>query len=179
MKTKTINKIIQSKFNDWLAHIDDERVKELVASNSIITGGCIASMLLKEPIQDFDVYFKNKETAMAVAEYYVSKFKQNNKISSNVKDIDIKVEDSNGRLKIVIPSAGVASEDSSNQQYEYFEGDEARGSSYIENVASALEDKEVKLPDSKDKYRPLFISANAITLSDKIQLVIQILWKSR
>lgn len=77
MKTKTINAILCTKFDDFLASITDEAVRELVAKNTIITGGAIVSLLLGEKINDFDLYFRNKETVLAVARYYVAQFKKN------------------------------------------------------------------------------------------------------
>lgn len=74
MKRRTIKRILRKKFKEFLDSIDDERVQKLVAENSIITGGAISSMLLHEKVNDFDVYFKNSETALAVAEYYVGRF---------------------------------------------------------------------------------------------------------
>ena len=46
MKAKTIEKILEIKFNSWLKSITDKKVKKLAADNTIITGGAIASMLL-------------------------------------------------------------------------------------------------------------------------------------
>lgn len=73
MQKKTINKIITKKFDAWVASIDDISVQALVNNNTIITGGCIASMLLGENVNDYDVYFCNFETTKAVAEYYATK----------------------------------------------------------------------------------------------------------
>jgi hypothetical protein len=74
MKTKTINKVICQKFDEWLASITDEDVRKKVEKGSILTGGAIASMLLQESINDYDFYFKDFETTKAVAEYYVKQF---------------------------------------------------------------------------------------------------------
>ena len=74
MKIKTITAVLNKKFNEWANSIKDEKVKALVMKNTIITGGSIASMLLKEEVNDFDIYFKNEETTFAVAEYYVAQF---------------------------------------------------------------------------------------------------------
>jgi hypothetical protein len=69
MKTKTINRVINKKFDEWLASIEDDNVRKLVEKGTILTGGSIASMLLREPVNDFDFYFKDLETTKAVAEY--------------------------------------------------------------------------------------------------------------
>lgn len=178
MKKKTIEKVIEKKFAEWLATIDNPTVAKLVRENSIITGGCIASMLLKEEIKDYDVYFRNKETAMAVAEYYVSKFSKKIKLrkDKDVKSANITVLDNDGRIKIVIKSAGIASEESGDNIYKYFESQEpSEGKSYVNNIAKTLEETDdVSIEVKTDpKYQPVFLSANAITLSDKIQVIIR------
>lgn len=183
MKAKTIKKVIKSKVDDWLASIEDEKVRDLASKNTIITGGCIASMLLKEPVNDFDVYFANKETAVAVAEYYVKRFNPKNK---NGIPVPIYVEhDKDERIRIVVESAGVASEDGAELPYEYFEGspDEDAGGAYVGEVLGdsgdieeALEETTeaaLEVDDGKPKYRPVFLSTNAITLSHKVQIVLR------
>ena len=109
MKTKTINQIINKKFKEWIATIKDENVRKLVEKNSILTGGAIASMLLQQPVNDFDFYFKNKETTKAVADYYLAKFLKNPPPSfANGKPVTMFVQDEDDRIKIVVKSAGIA-----------------------------------------------------------------------
>lgn len=191
MKKKTINKILTSKFNDFLKSIDNEEVKKLVADNSIITGGCIASMLLQEPVNDFDLYFTNKETTKAIAEYYVTKFKAI--VALTHKDgmsIEMKVMDGDeplavgsgsqslqeaGRIKIYIKSSGIAGE-KQNGDYQYFESRPVEeGEDYVNNAVQSVEEiDETHIDESSgEKYKPVFLSANAITLSNKIQVVIR------
>lgn len=50
MRAKTIKSILQKKHNDFVASIEDEKVRELVDKNSIVTGGSIVSMLLGEKV---------------------------------------------------------------------------------------------------------------------------------
>lgn len=176
MKTKTINSVISKKFDNWVNSISDETVKSLVAKNSIITGGCIASMLLKEDVNDYDVYFRDKETVKAVADYYVSKFKSMaDHKHKDGRDIDIEVKDENDRIKIYIKSAGIAGE-KGEEDYQYFESrPDQEAEDYINNVVdSIVKTDELPIEEISDnQYRPLFLSANAITLSDKIQIVIR------
>lgn len=176
MKTKTINAVICKKFDEWLNSIKDENVRNLVSQNTIITGGCIASMLLKEDVNDYDVYFQDKKTAFAVAQYYVNQFKQLGEHKhSNGKEILIEVREEEDRVKIYIKSAGIAGEQGENN-YEYFEGrPEQEGEDYVNSVVEQItKTDDIDMPEIEDKkYRPLFLSANAITLSDKIQIVIR------
>ncbi len=108
MKAKTIKKVISQKIDDWISSIEDEAVRELARKNTIVTGGCIASMLLKEPVNDYDLYFKNRETALAIAKYYVARFHAKNKAGIDIP-IYVDANDSE-RIRIVCQSAGIASE---------------------------------------------------------------------
>lgn len=148
MKAKTIKSVLRKKHDDWLSSIDDDHVRTLARRNSIITGGCIASMLLKEKVNDYDIYFTDKDTVIAVAGYYVEQFN-----AANDMDAEVSVEED--RVKVLIRSDGVAGEEIDDQEM----GEEI----------------EIDLPedDEKPKYRPVYMSSNAITLSNKIQLIIR------
>jgi hypothetical protein len=143
-------------------------------------------MLQGEEVNDFDVYLRNKETALAVAEYYVAQFK-----ASHPKlDFELYVSTEpdwrgNDRVQIVAKSAGIAKDDSKNAvgEYKYFEtvADE-QGSEYVsrvmdnpEEIEDVHEDTsiEAKRVEAKGDFRPVFLSGNAITLSDKIQVVLR------
>jgi hypothetical protein len=221
MKRKTMNSVIQKKINDWLNHIDDEKVVQQLRDNIIVTGGCITSMILNEDINDFDVYFKNKKTTKMVAEYYAKKFNENNKgrtnnighelkawvldgsdleswkdnqkkLSSfafgypdftysevNTWEYDEKDEDRHrmasvsgmltntdeGRIKIMINSDGIAEDsDSIADKAEYD----------IDLYLDALSDGDIipaEVLEEEKKYKPVFLSTNAITLSNQVQLI--------
>jgi hypothetical protein len=172
MKKKTINSIICKKFDEWLLSITDGNVRNLVNANTIVTGGCIASMLLKEDVNDFDCYFTNKETVKAVAKYYVKQWNEANGDDGYVLDgADAKDEnnpDFKGgvalnmtpdRIKIIFESDGIAKEVGA-----------------LEDTAEIEEwpdGKAIVDEDSKPPYRPIYLSCNAITLSQKIQIVIR------
>lgn len=74
MQRKTIEKVINQKFEQWVNSIKDDKVKLLVKKNTIITGGCIPSMFLNEDVNDFDVYFTDRKTVILVADYYIKLF---------------------------------------------------------------------------------------------------------
>lgn len=181
MKAKTIKKVIKAKVDDWLASIEDERVRALASKNTVVTGGCIASMLLKEPVNDFDLYFTNKETTAAVAEYYIARFSSKNKAGI---EVPIYVDKEGDRVRIVVKSAGVASEEGTLTPYEYFEsrpddhagryaGEVLGDAGDIEEAMEETTDAALAVDDGKPKYRPVFLSTNAITLSHKIQIVLR------
>lgn len=190
MKAKTVKAILAKKFNDFLKSIEDEELRKLIEKNTIITGGCIASMLLGEDVNDFDIYFRNKQTALAVAAYYVKRFNVKNRagIPCEIYVFDeLQAETNQGRIKIIVKSSGIASEEGTDTAYEYFEGAPRNTEQYVGEVMqdpgeidevyertekAALETTDSDL-DAGPKYRPVFMSTNAITLSNKIQIILR------
>ena len=175
-KRSGIRRDLNQKITEWIDSITDEGVRALAKKNTIVTGGSIASMLLGEKVNDYDVYFRDKETAVAVATYYVTKFNEKKKltVAEGVTPYEpfVKTEvkknikgDEEERVIVYMKSAGVASED--QVEYQYFES-AAEGAA--EEFAESLI-KESVAPG--EKYRPIFLSQNAITLTDKVQIVIR------
>src|SRR6187549_1225258 len=170
-----IKRELNDKINDWLNSITDKSVREAAAKDVIVTGGSIASMLLGEKINDFDVYFRTKETTLQVADYYVKVFLQNNAETLSTGNVEytpevreenkknLKGQDED-RVIIYMKSAGVAAE--TQKAYKYFE---QLNAAEAENFSESLDDRK----EDGAKYRPVFLSQNAITLSDKMQIVIR------
>jgi hypothetical protein len=176
-KRNGIEKHLNAKVNEWLESIKDETVRGLARKNTIVTGGSIASMLLGESVNDYDIYFRDIETTQAVARYYVDQFNKVNNLETadgvaescapqvNVEDVTNIKGQVETRVLIYMKSAGVASEEQGT--YDYFE---MRGEDEQDSFVDSLK------PDDdagKERYRPVFLSANAITLSDKVQLVVR------
>lgn len=201
-KAKTIKAVLRKKIDKWLSTIEDDALREQVRKNTIVTGGSIVSMLQGEEVNDFDVYFRDYDTTLKVAEYYVAKFKETN----GEKDFKLWVnpdyqfnqwtadglppekldtdESRIKRVKIVAKSAGVAGEQTQTGEYKYFEAfPDEQAAEYISKVMDnpteiedTFEDTKMELarnPEEAGKFRPVFLSSNAITLSDKIQIVLR------
>lgn len=180
MKTKTIKAVLRKKIDEWVSSIEDEAVRNLAAENTIVTGGAIASMLLKEPVNDFDIYFRTRDATLAIAQYYVARFESKNKAGIAVP---VFVKHDTDRIEVVVKSSGIASDEGTSVPYDYFEGrrDEA-ADAYVGEIMDdpgetvghdALEDQAAAASDGKPPYRPIFLSTNAITLSNKIQIVLR------
>lgn len=168
-KSKTIRKVLRTKLTQWIESIQDENVRRLVGRNAIVTGGSITSMLLGEDIKDFDVYFKDLETTKAVANYYCLRFKQLN--PDSWADPQTLVDDE-GRVTIRVKSAGVAEEEGIEDTPE-FQYENNLGEGGADEIADYISKPQATDEQKKEKFRPVFLSTNAITLSDKIQLVIR------
>lgn len=178
MKAKTIKQVLRAKINDWAATIEDEALRKQVLTDAIVTGGAIASMLLREPVNDYDVYFRTHATTLAVAKYYIARFQPQKKHGIACA---ISVLDESERIKIVIKSAGIASADGTEKAYEYFESrPEGEAGNYVNElmlnpgeIEETYQAEEEKAQAVKCEYKPVFASTNAITLGDKIQVVLR------
>lgn len=158
MKTKTIKKVIQAKVDDWLTSIEDAAVRDLAKKNTIVTGGCIASMLLNEPVNDFDIYFRTPAAAEAVARYYVDRF-----VKETGHPLALDVAD--GRIRITTQSG---------HRGETAGEIETLGSDEIDDAYERAEEQALGTEDDgKPAYRPVFMSTNAITLSKKVQIIVR------
>lgn len=185
LKSKTIKSVLRNKVNNWLATIKDEDLRKKCAEEAIVTGGSIASMLLGEQVNDFDIYFRTKETVLAVANYYVKEFEGQRKKQGGVP-VNIYVEEledsqNRPRVRIVVKSAGVAGE-GQEQDYQYFEGSsndhdagEYIGEAFdpLSDVKDIADDAKESLAGEGDDYAPAFLSSNAISLRGKIQLILR------
>lgn len=181
MKAKTIRVVLRKKIDEFLDSIEDEDLKKRLSKKIIVTGGCIASMLLQEPVNDFDLYLKDRETCLDLANYYIKRFNPKTRTGIPCEIyIDNKQKD---RVAIVVRSAGIASEEGAEQKYEYFECAESSDDAgrYVQAIMDdpgdiqdqyeQTEQQVLEQDEEKGKYRPVFLSTNAITLSNKIQII--------
>lgn len=189
MVEKHMRTLLIRKVENWASSIDDETVAKVIRTKTIITGGCMVSMMQNEEINDFDIYFKDFESAKIVAGYYIKKFNEkvktktvelltldniNNRIGNcdldsdeveNLQDIreqlSFNTEEDGARLYCYIQSSGFASDSEENTET-------------FDNVHDTPEMEKNKKEDEEQenpRYVVRYISSNAITLSDKIQVV--------
>lgn len=152
-KSKTIKTVLAQKVNDWLATLPIDLYED-VKNDIIVTGGCITSMLQGVKINDFDIYLKTQSSALKLAEHYASIMPGGRKVEVKLQEmLNIKGE-TETRVINFISSAGVAGQnpDEENDAHEWLES---------ENMPVG----------EAPKYSPTFISQNAITLTDDIQII--------
>ena len=170
MKAKTIKSVLRRKIDAWLNSIEDEDLRKKCEKDAIVTGGCIASMLLGEKVNDFDVYFYNIETVEALAKYYVEKFKEKNPKTPEIYVETLRDVRDEYRVRIVVNSKGIES-DSDYPSTDYVSeiyDDPAVIEDLVEDTKENLD-----VSNEKENYRPVFLSSNAITLSGKIQIILR------
>jgi hypothetical protein len=154
MQDKTIRRKINEKVTKWIDSIEDDAVRKAVVGDVIVTGGCIASMAMGDKVNDYDIYFRTKETTIAVAQYYADQALSDGLIDYR-SDVDVRVEmrtnikgEEEERVLSFIQSSGVVGKAPEN-----------------------AEGEEIETQEEDCKYRVRFISENAITLSNSIQLI--------
>lgn len=168
MKIKTIKKLLHDKVKEWLETITDERVRELAKESVIVTGGSIASMLRKEDVNDFDLYFTNRKAVIALTKYYTDGIEEITTLYGDLKAVykddamdDLNHMEWNPRANVYT----MAIENLDNDQVAMFFGERAGH----EVVMARVDDITVE----RKPYSPLFFSANAITLANQIQIIIR------
>lgn len=180
LKSKTIKSVIRNKINAWLETVEDESMRDACRKEAIVTGGCIASMLLGEDVNDFDVYFRTKETVLRVAKYYIEKFnaarEKQGGVPVNIYPEELTDSDGNPRVRIVVKSAGVAGQ-GQRQDYQYFEnGNDHDAGEYVNEAFDPLADVSrlaEGVAEEHPKYSPSFLSSNAISLRGRVQLILR------
>lgn len=133
MNKKEIAKNIKNKVKEWTQSITDSKLRKDVQQDFIVTGGCISSMLLDEPVNDYDIYLKNTDTALRLTKYYTA--------LAGWSKTPLQVTDTG----ITMPIIGQPM-------------------------------KPIKLvgeSETVDKYKPVYFSRNAITLTSGVQIVIR------
>lgn len=152
MQKKTISKTLKLKLEDWFSSINNPTLVKELRDNVLVSGGSIASMLLNEPINDYDIYIKDKQVLLKLIEYYSDPYSKNIIIlnGENKKQL----EEDNFRTGQYATSLRNLKED---QVKLFIEG----------GAGFRIEPIEGK------KYQPVYFSPNAISLSDDIQIVVR------
>lgn len=154
MQTKTIKKIISNKLNQWLSTISDDKLRESVKENILVSGGSITSLFLNQQVNDYDVYIMDMDVLIKLANYYcpgkvldgrrreeyLQKFPSETDGEEYLSEEKVRHETlKDNQVKLNIPSIGIRFE----------------------------------LPESEEKYRVAFLSQNAISLTDDLQIVLR------
>lgn len=184
-KAKTIKAVLRKRTDLWIQSLP-EQMRADARRDTIVTGGSIASMLLGEKVNDFDLYFRTKATTLAIARHYVDRFSEQRKAKGGIQ-VPIFVEELHDvrgepRVRIVVKSSGVEKA-GDDQEYKYFESrPPEEASDYIaevmdspEKVADAHEELSEAARDAEPDptFRPVFLSSNAVTLANKVQIVLR------
>ncbi len=167
MQTKTISKAIKSKLEEWLKTINDQQLKTDLEKNILVSGGSITSMFLNEPVNDYDIYIKDRNVLMNLVNYYTKdytdiKVLDGTKKEELVRKLEKDYENTVDNILMISNAYAISLRNLKEDQIKLFFLGE-KGFMRIEKTES----QEIK------KYNPVFFSPNAISLSDDIQIVIR------
>lgn len=187
MQIKTINKTIRTKITDWISQITDSNLRKKLESDIIVTGGCITSLFLNEDVNDYDIYISNIDTLKHLCNYYISEFSNIEILDGRNKDLivkqfnedykDLYFKDSNP-IELHHSYKATCIRNLKEDQIKLYFPDEKESFKVDYETNAGMQHSKNNLGNgykfkSDSKYRPLFFSPNAITLSDDIQIVIR------
>ena len=175
MQKKTITRNIAKKMDSWLSTITDEALRKDIKANLLVSGGSITSMFLNEPVNDYDVYIQKKSVLLRLAQYYVQPL--NEQILDGA-DRDALIK------KYYLSHHGVSEKEfESKKCQDWLEEDV---SEYVVRLKNLKPDQvRLNIPsdgikydvpeDEKEAglYKVVFISPNAISLTDNLQIVLR------
>jgi hypothetical protein len=173
MKTKTIKKIIVTKLNEWLMSITDETLRKAVKENIVVSGGSIASMLQRIDVNDFDIYIQDIDVLIQLAHYYCgAKVLDGRKKDAYIKDRFPFIFDA--KLEQVLIQNGTYDVDYYASEA-FVRINNLKPDQVKLDIPSIGEKFEIEPLDAEGKkvYRPTFLSQNAISLSNDIQIVLR------
>jgi hypothetical protein len=173
MQLKSIKKIITNKLENWLDSIEDVQLRSDVRNNILLSGGSIASLLQGVDVNDYDIYIKDMNVLYRLAEYYTKNFPieilDGRKKDEYQEYLDERAPMFN-RIEYDVEE-GVADEDLAKYSVALrtLRPDQIKLYMYETGGHKVYWENREDLP----KYRPLFFSPNAISLSDDIQIVVR------
>lgn len=164
MYRKTIKRKLDKKLNDWISSITDEKLRERVKQNLLVSGGSIASMFLNEKVNDYDVYLMDMDVLIELVSYYT---------------VDRSIGLLDGRERTTYLSQEFPDIDIDTNTTPNFT-DKYLSERYLK--LKNLKPNQVKLDvpsegyrvgdlDEELRYQPKFFSPNAISLTGDIQIV--------
>jgi hypothetical protein len=166
MQIKTIEKVIKTKLNEWLETLPSEN-KDEVKKSLLVSGGSIASMFLGEDVNDFDIYIQDRDVLLRLVKYYTS--------GLNISVLDGRRKDEYiSNFDDFKTGEGVEEEDMGHQLMRAVGNlKENQIRLFVKNMAEGLKvpHNELTKEQMNERYLAAFISPNAISLHNKIQIV--------
>jgi len=166
MQIKTINKNISSKVNEWLSSIDDLQLRKDLLDNVLVSGGSIASMLLGVDVNDYDLYIMDRSVLLRLTQYYTKGLEDvsildGTKYNEYVAQIEADYQGINTPFEKMQGARISAVRTLKPDQIKLYFDDKTGGKRFDTDT------------EPERKYQLAFLSANAISLTDKIQIVIR------
>jgi hypothetical protein len=144
---------------EWLDSITDQKLRQRVKDNLLVSGGSITSMLMNIDVNDFDIYLNDMDVVKDVTNYYTKGHDFTILDGREKESIKLKYEEEFGDFE---NQFAIALRTLHEDQIKLFFGNDKGGVAVNQESAN-----------DEGKFIPLYFSPNAITLSDKVQIVIR------
>lgn len=182
MQRKTITKIITKKLDEFIQSISEtnpELAKD-VKPNILLSGGSIASLFMQKDVNDFDIYIQDMDVLVRLANHYTKDYHEISVLDGRKKQSYVdEFKYTNGINKVIVENL---KEDQVKLMFEYKNGgvavanddeeyDNLSNKTNASSIIRAKNKNEEGKP--KNKYVPSYFSPNAISLTDKIQIVLR------
>ncbi len=166
MQRKTIEKVIKSKLDEWLETIPPI-IKDEVKKSLLVSGGSIASMFLGEEVNDFDIYIQDRDVLLKIVKHYTN--------GLNISILDgRRKEEYISDFENFKTGEGIVEEDMGMQLMRAVGNlKENQVKLFVRDMAEGLKVPHDSFSQEQmnEKYLAAFISPNAISLHNKIQIV--------
>lgn len=166
---------LSTNTKDDLTDEDKTKIKEfqsVVTKDVIVTGGCFTSMLQGETPNDLDIYLRTNHTAELIARFNVNRMieKGDLKETMHVHQIDVRPRPEDEGIQILVRSQGVASDAINTDDYKYFEAyPEDQTDEFFKEYKKKLRKAQLE----NEKYVVSFLTSNAITLNNGLQIIVR------
>ncbi len=157
MQVKTIKKVIKTKLEEWLSTIEGAKLREDVRNNLVLSGGSITCLFQDLPVNDYDIYIEDINVLVRLANYYCPNIeidgRRRQEYLNNYKDYNdsYRLEDDDSEQAVRLKT---------------LKEDQVKL-----DIPSVGIKQEIK--DEAKKYQVVFLSQNAISLTDDIQIVLR------
>lgn len=163
MQIKTIKKAITRKLDAWLSTIEDNKLREDVRKNLVVSGGAITSLLQNIEVNDYDIYIQDMEVLIRLAKYYCPGIV----LDGRKRDEYLAVQDKSEKY---LEEHGFRDDSELTVLYRTLKPDQVKLQIPSGGKRIPLTKVEGEEPV---KYQVSFLSQNAISLTDDIQIVLR------
>ncbi len=71
MSRRHVKRVLSKVLTKWISTIDDKSLRSVVIRDVYIAGGAVNSIMTGDKINDYDIYFKTRETLKKILNYYL------------------------------------------------------------------------------------------------------------
>lgn len=156
------------KMESWLESIKNETLRKDVRDNLLVSGGSITSLLLGEDVNDYDIYIQDRGVLLRLAKYYVDDV-SGAEVWDGMNKKEIEERYRTNEVEGWESKFASAYRNLKEDQIKIYIGQDGNVLKVSNGTVLANAAEGIEVP----KYRLAFLSPNAISLTDDIQIVVR------